>query len=72
MSRESGDGLPTSEQPGGLNHVADPHPPTEEGRDNASSGAAAKPGGDKDIGQNSYAHDGKAPPRPKHQGYRPQ
>lgn len=66
MSRESGDGLPTGEQPGVPNDVADPHPSTEEFGDSDASGAVTKPGKDKDIGQNSYAHDGNSPPRPKH------
>lgn len=65
------DGLPTGEQPGISNDVADPHPSTEEHYDQIPS-----PGGDTahehdDIGPNSYIHDGKAAPRPKNKGSGP-
>lgn len=51
--------------------MADPHPATEEDYDRIP-----RPGGNNapdgpDIGANSYAHDGKAPPRPKNEGAKP-
>lgn len=67
MSRESGDGLPTGEQPGLAHDVSDPHPsPDKADADHPSDGG--KPAKGPDIGPNSYAHDGKAPPRPKTRG----
>lgn len=65
------DALPTGEGTASKNDVADPHPATEEDYDKIS-----KPGGTKapdgpDIGANSYAHDGKAPPRPENEGAKP-
>lgn len=65
MSR---DGLPTGEGTAGKNDVADPHPSTEEDYDKIPRpGGTNRPKGP-DIGPNSYAHDGKAPPRPKNEG----
>lgn len=65
------DGLPTGKGTAATNDVADPHPSTEEDYDKI-----ARPGGtetphSRDIGPNSYAHDGKAPPRPKNKGAGP-
>lgn len=71
MSRQSGDGLPTGEQPGVPNDVADPHPSTEENQDKISTPGGVKGSKGPDIGANSYAHDGKAPPRPKNKGSGP-
>lgn len=65
MSRDS---LPTGDGTAGKNDVADPHPSTEIHYDKKPRpGGARNPKG-ADIGPNSYAHDGKAPPRPKHTG----
>jgi hypothetical protein len=68
MTRE---GLPTGEGTAGENDVADPHPSTEENYD-----LIPKPGGTKtpkkpDIGPNTYAHDGKAPPVTNSKGSKP-
>ena len=65
MSR---DGLPTGEGTAGKNDVADPHPSTEEDYDKISRPGGAKPPKGPDTGPNSYAHDGKAPPRPNNEG----
>ena len=64
-------GLPTGQGTTSRNDVADPHPATEEDYDRIP-----RPGGNNapdgpDIGANSYAHDGKAPPRPKNEGAKP-
>ena len=69
MSR---DGLPTGEGTAGNNDVADPHPSTEEDYDKKPRPGGTKPPKAPDIGPNSYAHDGKAPPRPKNEGSGPQ
>lgn len=68
MTRE---GLPTGEGTSGKNDVADPHPATEENYD-----LIPEPGGTKtpkkpDIGPNTYAHNGKAPPVSKSEGSKP-
>jgi hypothetical protein len=68
MSR---DGLPTGEGTAGKNDVADPHPSTEEHYDETSRPSSPKAPKGPDIGQNSYAHDGKAPPSPKSEGSKP-
>jgi hypothetical protein len=60
MSR---DGLPTGEGTAGKNDVADPHPATEDDYENQPKPAGANRPKGADIGPNSYAHDGKAPPR---------
>lgn len=65
MSRE---GLPTGESTAGKNDVADPHPSTEEHYDKIPRPGGTKPPKAPDIGPNSYAHDGKPPPRPKNEG----
>lgn len=64
-------GLPTGQGTVGRNDVADPHPATEEDYDRIPRpwGTTAPDG--PDIGANSYAHDGKAPPRPKNEGAKP-
>ncbi|MDB5612641.1 MAG: hypothetical protein JWQ22_294 [Devosia sp.] len=72
MSREGREGLPTGEQPGVPNDVADPHPSAEEDYDKIPSPGGAKPPKGTDIGPNSYTHNGKAPPRPKNRGSGPQ
>lgn len=70
MSR---DGVPTGSGTAPKDDVADPHPSTE-----ADYDKVPRPGGDKarkggaDIGPNSYAHDGAAPPRSKNLGADPQ
>ena len=65
------DGLPTGAGTASKNDVADPHPATEEDYDKiARPGGTTAPDGP-DIGANSYAHDGKAPPRPKNEGAKP-
>ena len=69
MSR---DGLPSGEGTVGKNEVADPHPSTEEEYDKKPRPGGARPPKEPDIGPNSYAHDGKAPPRPKNEGSGPQ
>lgn len=71
MSRESKDGLPTGEEPGVPNDVFDPHPSTEEEYDKISRPGGAKPPKGPDVGANSYAHDGKAPPHTKNKGSGP-
>ena len=45
-----------------------PHPSTEEHYDNIPRPGGATPPKGPDIGPNSYAHDGKAPPRPNNEG----
>jgi hypothetical protein len=54
------------------NDVADPHPSTEEDYDKIPRPGGTKTPEGPDIGPNSYAHDGKAPPRPKNEGSGPQ
>ena len=66
MSRESKDGLQAGEQPGVPNDVTDPHPSPEKGAERDLGGG--KPNKALDIGPNSYAHNGKAPPRPNRDG----
>lgn len=70
MSKESKDGLPTGEDPGVPNDVFDPHPATEQGTDKNQHLGGRKPKAS-DVGANSYAHDGKSPPRPDGKGQRP-
>jgi len=72
MSRESADGLPTGEQPGVPNDVFDPHPAAEEDYDKIPRPGGVKPRKGPDIGPNSYAHDGVAPPRPHNEGSGPE
>ena len=62
------DGLPTGEGTAGQNDVADPHPSTEEDYDKIPRPGGAKPPKGPDIGPNSYAHNGTAPPAPKNKG----
>jgi hypothetical protein len=69
MNRE---GLPTGAGTAGKNDVADPHPSTEEHDDKIQRPGDAKPPKEPDIGPNSYAHDGKAPPQSRSQGNKPQ
>ena len=69
MNRE---GLPTGEGTDGKNDVADPHPSTEEDYDKVPRSGGAKTPKAPDIGPNSYAHDGKAPPRPRNDRAKPQ
>jgi len=66
------DGLPTGEGTSGVNDVADPHPSTEEDYDKIPHPGGTRRRKGPDIGPNSYAHDGKAPPRPKNEGSGPQ
>ena len=61
-------GLPTGEGTAASNDVADPHPSTEEHDDLIPRPGGTKPPKGPDIGPNSYAHDGKAPPRPQNAG----
>jgi hypothetical protein len=69
MSR---DGLPTGVRTARKNDVADPHPSTEEHYDQIERPGGVKPPKGSDTGVNSYAHDGKAPPRPKNRGSGPE
>lgn len=69
MSR---DGLPTGEGTASKDDVADPHPSTEEDYDKIPHPGGTRTRKGVDIGPNSYAHDGKAPPRPKNEGSGPQ
>lgn len=62
------DGLPTGEDTSDRNDVADPHPSTEENYDTIPHPGGANPPTGPDIGPNSYAHDGTAPPRPRNRG----
>lgn len=66
------DGLPTGEGTAGKNDVADPHPATEEDYDKKPRPGGVRTPKEPDIGPNSYAHDGKARPRPKNEGSGPQ
>lgn len=66
------DGLPTGEGTSGVNDVADPHPSTEEDYDKIPHPGGTRRRKGPDIGPNSYAHDGRAPPRPKNEGSGPQ
>ena len=68
MSRE---GLPTGEGTAGRDDVADPHPAAEEDYDKIPHPGGVKPRKSPDIGSNSYAHDGTAPPRPHNRGAGP-
>ena len=68
MTRE---GLPTGEGTSRNNDVADPHPATEEDYDKIPNPGAKRPHDAHEIGPNSYAHDGKSPPRPKSKGSMP-
>lgn len=65
------DGLPTGEGTSGKNDVADPHPSSEEDYDKIPRPGGTKTPNGPDIGPNSYAHDGKAPPRPRNKGAGP-
>ncbi len=65
MSKESKDGLPTGVQPGVAHDVADPHPERDTDHDAPRHPGGATPPQKSDVGSNSYAHDGTAPPRPK-------
>lgn len=69
MSRE---GRPTGGGIAGKNDVADPHPSTEEDYDKVPRPGGAETPKAPYIGPNSYAHDGKASPRPKNEGAKPQ
>lgn len=69
MTRE---GLPTGEGTSRTKDVADPHPATEEHYDKIPHPGGKHPPDAHEIGPNSYAHDGKAPPRPQSKGSRPQ
>jgi hypothetical protein len=68
MSRE---GLPTGSGTAGRNDVADPHPATEEDYDKIPRPGGTRARDDEEPGANSYAHDGKAPLRPKNRGSGP-
>ena len=64
------DGLASGAGTSATNDVADPHPANEEDYDKIPHpGGANPPRGD--IGPNSYAHNGKAPPRPQSKGSMP-
>ncbi len=65
------EGLPTGEGTATRNDVADPHPAIEEDRDKKPAPGSARARKGADVGPNSYAHDGKAPPRPKNGGSGP-
>ena len=73
LETASGDreGLPTGEGTAAKNDVADPHPATEEDYDKIPRPGGAKRTEEGDIGPNSYAHNGTAPPRPKNKGSGP-
>lgn len=65
-------GIPTGEGTADENDVADPHPSTEEDYDKIPHPGGKKTPKGPDIGPNSWAHDGEAPPRPKNRGAGPQ
>ena len=65
------DGLPTGAGTAGKNDVVDPHPAAEEDYDKIPRPGGTEAHKRRDIGQNSYAHDGSAPPRPKNKGSGP-
>jgi hypothetical protein len=66
MTRE---GLPSGKGTSATNDVADPHPSTETEYDKIPHPGGTNP--PDEIGPNSYAHNGKAPPRPQSQGNKP-
>ncbi|HTN62365.1 MAG TPA: hypothetical protein VL147_12570 [Devosia sp.] len=66
------DGLPTGEGTSPTNDVADPHPATEEDYDKIPRPGGAEGTKQPDIGANTYAHDGKAPPVSQSKGSTPQ
>ena len=68
MNRE---GLPTGKGTAGENDVADPHPATEENYDLDPEPVGTKTPKEPDIGSNTYAHNGKAPPVSKSKGSKP-
>lgn len=65
------DGLPSGEGTSKANDVADPHPATEEEYDKIPNPGGQRSPDAHDIGPNSYAHDGKSPPRPNSKGNMP-
>ena len=68
---ENREGLPTGEGTADKNDVADPHPATEEKYDLIPHPGGTAPPKQPDLGANSYAHDGSAPPRPHNKGSEP-
>lgn len=61
------DGLPTGADTALQHDVADPHPEVHEDSDKVPNPGGVRHHPGPDIGPNSYAHDGSAPPKP---GYR--
>ncbi|HEY0034103.1 MAG TPA: hypothetical protein VGB81_12630 [Devosia sp.] len=72
QQRRDREGLPTGEETAQGNDVADPHPAAEEDYDKIPHPGGSNPPDAHDIGPNSYAHNGKAPPRPNSKGSMPQ
>lgn len=68
MKRE---GLPSGTGTSQANDVADPHPSAEEDYDKIPNPGGQNSPKANDIGVNSYAHNGKAPPRPNSKGNMP-
>ncbi|MDB5473984.1 MAG: hypothetical protein JWP99_1287 [Devosia sp.] len=68
MARE---GLPSGKGTSPHLDVADPHPSAEEDYDKIPHPGGANPPDAHEIGPNSYAHNGKAPPRPQSKGSKP-
>lgn len=66
------EGLPSGENTAQAHDVADPHPAAEEDYDKIPHPGGSNPPDAHDIGPNSYAHNGKAPPRPNSKGSMPQ
>ncbi len=69
MSRHS---LTTGDGTAAQRDVADPHPATEEHYDTIPRPGGTKPPKGSESRTNSYAHDSKAPKRPKNRGAGPQ
>ena len=65
------DGLPSGEGTSKGNDVADPHPATEEEYDKIPHPGGKHPPDAHEVVPNSYAHDGKSPPRPRSKGSMP-
>ena len=56
--------LPTGADTAAGNDVADPHPEVHDDADKVPHPGGVHPHSAPDIGPNSYAHDGTAPPKP--------
>lgn len=56
--------LPTGTNAATADDVADPHPEVHDDADKVPHPGGVNAPGEPDIGSNSYAHDGTAPPKP--------